>query len=107
SPPEGFLRGRHAVGPAVPAAEPSAAPPTTRPASAAPRPAWSTSAARARRPRVGDVHRDLPPVQLLAVELGDGTLASLRGRHVDEAEASGLSRELVGDHRGRLDGTAL
>src|SRR5581483_3639062 len=101
-PAEGLLGRRHAVGTTVPASAPRATRPatTTRPTRAAP-------AARPRSPGVRDVHGDLPPVEVLAVQLGDRPLGLLRGCHLDEAEAARLARELVRDHGSRLHGAAL
>src|SRR6476660_85685 len=102
--PAEWLLGRgDAVGATVPASTARAArstPPATRPAGTPP-------AARAGRTRVRDVDGDLAPVEILAVQLRDRPLGLLRGRHLDEAEAPRLARELVRDHGSRLHGPAL
>src|SRR6266851_3514629 len=103
-PAEGLLGGRHAVRTAI--APTPAATATARPAAAAGS-ARSAPATGARRPRVRDVHGDLAAVEVLAVQLGDGPLRLLGGRHLDEAEAPGLAGELVRDHGRRLHGPAL
>src|SRR5207248_3130377 len=59
-----------------------------RPATTAARTPAATAAARARRLRVGDLHRDPATVQLAAVDLGDCVLGIFGAVHLDEAEAA-------------------
>lgn len=74
-------------------------PPASAPA------AWA--APRAGRLGVGNVHRELPPIKLLAVQLGNRLLSLLARGHLNEAEAPRPAGELVGDHRSRFDSSAL
>src|SRR6266542_5037129 len=106
-PAKRLLGRRDAVGAPIPATAEAAAPAaagTSAPARAA---GTASAPAGAAGPRRGHVHRDLPAIQILAIELGDGALGLFRRRHFHEAEATRLARELVSDHRGRLDRAAL
>src|SRR5688572_10256018 len=69
---------------------------------AIPAPAATRTAPGAGRRRVGELHPELPAVELATVELLDRGLRGLRARHLDEAEAAGLPRCAVGDDAGRL-----
>ncbi len=57
--------------------------------------------ARLARPRL--VNLDVPALELGIVELLNRLGRFLRGRHLDEAEALGLARELVRDHGDALN----
>src|SRR5688572_28198614 len=72
-----------------------------------PRSAAATAATRPRSLGVGNLDRDTPAVELTAVQLGDRVVRPLRGIHLDEAEATRLAREPVGDDGRRKDVAAL
>src|SRR5262245_43169975 len=76
-----------------------AVPSTSRPATA------SSAAAKARR--LGELHTQPPPIQLLAVELFDRRLGLFGRRHLDEAEATRAPGLPVHYDRRRLDCTGL
>src|SRR5262249_58645155 len=105
-PLEGLLGGRHAVGAPITAPE-SSAPPAAGTTTARPAAASRPASTGARCLGCGEIHGELAPVEVLAVELRDGALSLLGSGHLDETEAAGLSGELVGDDRRGLHGAAL
>src|SRR5262245_33157001 len=70
-------------------------------------PGRATRAAAAIAGPLRHVDHELAPLEGLIVELCDGLLGLRRSGHLHEAEASGLAREAIRDHRRGLDGSAL
>src|SRR5262249_24518046 len=108
-PAKRLLRRWDSVRPAVSAAAESTPPTTAGPApsAAARAPGSASTPPRARRARIRYVDGDLPTVELLGVERGDGALRLLGGGHFDETETARLPRKFIGNHRGGFDGAAL
>src|SRR5919106_848715 len=55
------------------------------------------------RPRF--VHRQVTAVEIRAVESLDGFLGLLGGSHLDETKTARATRELIGDHASRFNGS--
>src|SRR5947209_9052257 len=57
--------------------------------------------------RLGDVDGQVPAVEVVAVELSDGSLALFLRGHLDEAEATRAAGVAILNDRGRLDRAGL
>src|SRR5262249_37063142 len=100
SPQEEIQEGASAPSKLVPAAAAAAAPATTAAASA--RAASPTAAGAA--PGLGQLDLDASPVQLRAVQSGDGIVGLLGRRHLDKPEPTRSAGVPVGHHTRRFDG---